>query len=91
MKSVAKPVIKSSTVPLTTAQQAVNNHSKSRNDYSSNSNRVVDITMARETAAAIARNNGHPNNREVLELLRCQEKGWVTNEKFIEALQKLLY
>ncbi len=53
--------------------------------------RVVDISMARETAAAIARNNGHPNNREVLELLRTQEKGWISNEKFVEVLQTLLY
>jgi hypothetical protein len=47
--------------------------------------------MARETAAAIARNNSHPHCKEVLELLRTQEKGWVDDQKFVDFLQTLLF
>jgi hypothetical protein len=49
------------------------------------------IAMARETAAAIARNNSHPHCKEVLELLRTQEKGWVDDQKFVDILQTLLF
>lgn len=52
---------------------------------------VSNITVALETANAIAVNHSHPRRADVIDLLRTHQKGWVDNKKFLELLKGLLF
>lgn len=43
------------------------------------------------TARAVAADPTHPNRDEVAHLIKSLQKDWITNDKFIDALQELVY
>ena len=49
------------------------------------------ISVAIQTANAIASNNSHPNQSQVSELLSTLEKGWIDEKKFVDILKTLMF
>ena len=49
------------------------------------------ISVAIQTANAIASNNSHPNQSQVSELLSTFEKGWIDEKKFVDILKTLMF
>jgi len=51
----------------------------------------IDLRRMMATAQAIADDDSHPNQHEVLELLHTYERDWISEDKFISEMQLLLY
>lgn len=49
------------------------------------------LSVAIQSANAIASNRSHPNQSQVSELLRTHEKGWIDGNKFMEILKSLAF
>lgn len=65
------------------------NHSVPQNVSHVRPKRTTNQILA--TARAVANDMSHPNQDEVAVLLRTHEKNWISEEKFLETLEELVY
>ena len=98
-KSVVKPIIKPITsvtslnpqVAITRSYQAPAIQQSQPIQYRKEKTSKSSLSVAIESANAIASNRAHPNHTEVEQLLRTLEKGWINEKKFLEVLPTLLF
>lgn len=92
--TTATNVGKSAAVQQVAATQLNNTNGTSKTATSTTKPKgksLSSITMALQTANAIAANKSHPRGSEVSELLRTHQKGWIDNDRFMELLQGMLF